>query len=241
MRLAASTMSETGWSASMVSTRMRGVMTSAAVRPENFRVRAMKLAVPASSVPMAAERRTSEASSAGVRAPEISSLASRPKTFRTLLEKPFRTTIAGLKMAVKTSCGRATALPIGKDSAMAMFLGTSSPISMDSRVASAIARTSDSEAAAAAGTPSGGEGAFEQLADGRFHDVAGQQRGHGDAQLAAGELGREGLEALEQGLGGGVAGVDGALHGGLVQGDQGKFDGDKEAGAEDEQQACCEE
>ena len=103
----------------------------------------MKLAVPASRVPIAAERRTREASSAGVRAPEISSLASRPKTLSTLLEKPLSTTMAGLKMAVKTSCGRATALPTWKDSAMAMFLGTSSPISMDSRVAMAIARTRD--------------------------------------------------------------------------------------------------
>jgi hypothetical protein len=119
----------------MVSTLMRGVITSAAVLVEKFKVRAMKLAVPASSVPIAAERRTSEASSAGVRAPEISSLASKPKTLSTLLEKPLSTTIAGLKMAVKISWGRARALPTGKDKAMAMFLGTSSPRSIESRVA----------------------------------------------------------------------------------------------------------
>ena len=216
-------------------------MTSAAVRPENFSVRAMKLAVPASRVPIAAERRTREASSAGVRAPEISSLASRPKMLSTLLEKPLSTTMAGLKIAVKISCGRARALPTWNDSAMAMFLGTSSPISMDRRVAKAIARTSDTEETAAVRQPQGAQRAFEQLADRRFHDVAGEQRGDGDAQLAAGELRGQGLEAFEQGRGGGVAVIHGPLDRGLVKGNEGEFNGDEEAGSEDEQQACCRE
>ncbi len=163
VRRAASTMSETGWSASMVSTRMRGVITSAAVRVEKFRVRATKFAVPASSVPMAAERRTREASSAGVRAPEISSLASSPKTLSTLLENPLSTTIAGLNTAVNISCGRARALPTWKDSAMAMFLGTSSPSSMDSRVASTMARTSEMEATATSGSPTAASGPSRSL------------------------------------------------------------------------------
>ncbi|MCB5281765.1 hypothetical protein BJQ89_01516 [Arthrobacter sp. ES1] len=163
VRRAASTMSETGWWPSIVSILMRGVITSAAVRPENLSVRSMKLAVPASRVPIAAERRTREASSAGVRAPEISSLASRPKIFRTLLEKPLSTTMAGLKIAVKISCGRASALPTWKDSAIAIFFGTSSPISMDSRVAKAIARTRDTEDAAAAGNPRAASGASSSL------------------------------------------------------------------------------
>jgi hypothetical protein len=123
----------------------------------------MKLAVPASSVPMAADRRTREASSAGVRAPEISSLASSPKTFSTLLENPLRTMMAGLKMAVNTSWGRATALPMGKDNEMAMFFGTSSPISIDSSVAMVIAITSETEAAAGSGTPAAVSGPSSSL------------------------------------------------------------------------------
>ena len=190
---------------------------------------------------MAAERRTREASSAGVRAPEISSLASSPKTFRTLLENPLSTTMAGLKTAVKTSCGRATALPIGNDSAMAMFFGTSSPISMDSSVASVMARTRDTEPVIVGRDPDGGQRPFEQLADGGLHHVAGQQGGQGDAQLAAGQLGGQGFEALQQRLGGGVAVVHGALDRGLVQGYEGELDGHKEAGAKDEQQARCKE
>jgi hypothetical protein len=86
----------------------------------------------------------------------------------------------------------------------------------------------------------GGQGSFDQGADGRLHDVAGQKGGHGDAQLAAGELGGQRFEALEQRLGRGVAVVDGPLDRGLVKGDQGEFNGYKEAGAEDEQQASPE-
>ena len=233
-------MSETGWSPSMVSTRMRGVMTSAAVRPENLRVRAMKLAVPASRVPIAAERRTREASSAGVRAPEISSLASRPKMLSTLLEKPLSTTMAGLKIAVKISCGRARALPTWNDSAMAMFFGTSSPISMDRRVAKAIAMNERHGGNRGFRQAQGAQRGFEQFAHRWFHDVAGEQGGDGDAQLAAGELRGQGLEAFEQGRGGSVAVIHGPLDGGLVKGNEGEFNGYEEAGSEDEQQACSE-
>ena len=109
---AAAIRSATVWSASMVSTRIRGVITSAAVRPEKTSVLARKLAVPASSVPIAAERRTSDASSAGVRAPESSSLASSPKRFRTLLEKPFSTARWRLEDGGEDQLGPATALPI---------------------------------------------------------------------------------------------------------------------------------
>ncbi|BAS17301.1 hypothetical protein AHiyo8_56040 [Arthrobacter sp. Hiyo8] len=128
-------------------------MTSAAVRAEKFRVRATKLAVPASRVPSSAERRTREASSEGERAPEISSLASSPTRLSTLFEKPLSTMIAGLNTAVNISCGRASARPSGNAKARAMFLGTSSPISIDKPVAKAMARMSDKDWAAASGSP----------------------------------------------------------------------------------------
>ena len=128
-------------------------MTSAAVRSEKLSVRATKVAVPLSRVPMAAERRTREAHSDGERAPEISSLASIPNRCNTLLEKPFKTVMAGLKMAVNSNCGRAKSLPISRGLAMAMFLGTSSPISMDNSVAISMAMARAMPATAASGTP----------------------------------------------------------------------------------------
>ena len=45
---------------------------------------------------------------------------------------------------------------------------------------------------------------------------------------------------LSSGTARGVAVVHGALHSGLVKGNKGKFDGDKKAGAEDQQEACRE-
>ena len=50
-------------------------------------------------------------------------------------------------------------------------------------------------------------------------------------------MGGQGLKALQQGHGLGVALVDGFLDVGLVQGDEGKLDGDEETGAQDQQQA----
>ncbi len=116
-----------------------------------------------------------------------------------------------------------------------MFFGTSSPSSMDSRVASTMAMTRETDAAATSGIPTAASGRLEEPAHRWFHDVAGQEGGQGDAQLAAGKLGGQGLQALEQGNRTGVAVVDGPLDSGLVKGDQGKFDGDEEAGAGDQQ------
>ena len=136
--------SMTSWTCavcSMVCIWMRGVMTSAAERSEKRTVRSTNSAASLSSVPISALRRTRETNSAGERAPEISSLTSRPKRCRTLLEKPLSTMMAGLKMAVKISCGRATARPMSKALAMARFLGTSSPMTIESSVASNMATT----------------------------------------------------------------------------------------------------
>ena len=49
------------------------------------------------------------------------------------------------------------------DRAMAMFLGTSSPSSMESRVAITIASTRETDAATAPGSPSSGQRRLEQL------------------------------------------------------------------------------
>ena len=237
LRRAASRMSDTGWSASMVSTRMRGVITSAAVRPEKFRVRAMKFAVPGSSVPMAADLRTREASSAGVRAPEISSLASSPKTLSTLFEKPFRSTMAGLKMAVKISCGRASTRPMRNDERdRHVFRDQFAQQHGQTRRDHHRHHQGDGTGHGL-GDADGGKRRLEQRAHGRLHDVAGQQRGHGDAELAAGQLRRQGFQALEQRHCRGVAVVNGTLHSGLVQRNKGKFDGDEETGSENEQQS----
>ena len=108
-------------------------MTSAAVRAGEVKRAGDEVAVPASSVPISAERRTREASSAGVRAPEISSLASRPKRFKTLVRESVQHHDGRLEDRSEHSCGRAKRLPKGNARAIAMFLGTSSPKSMDKR------------------------------------------------------------------------------------------------------------
>ena len=153
MLRARSRTSGSAWSSPTVSTRMRGVITSAAVRSAKRSVRSRNEAVCASSVPSCAERRTSEESSSGLRAPEISSLASMPTRASTPLENPFRTRIAGLNTVLNTSWGRASARPITMGSAMDMFLGISSPRSIESRVATTIATTSETVPTTPAGSP----------------------------------------------------------------------------------------
>ena len=96
-----------------MSTWRRAVITSEAVRSENSRVRATKLAVPASRVPRSAERRTIEDSSSGERAPDSSSFGSMPSPCSTALAVPFISTTSGFITAVNISWGRAMARPTG--------------------------------------------------------------------------------------------------------------------------------
>ena len=66
----------------------------------------------------------------------------------------------------------------------------------------------------ASGQTQAADGAGGERLDGGVEGVTGQQRGDGDADLAAGQLSGECLEAAQDGVGGFIAGVLCLLHGG---------------------------
>ena len=109
--------------------------TSSAVLPENEIDRASRPAVGSSRVPWAPDRRTSEPSSSTDRAERSSSCGSMPIIRSTPLAVPLSTQISGRKSMVENRIGPTTVLAVASGSAMAMFLGTSSPNTMDSTVA----------------------------------------------------------------------------------------------------------
>ncbi len=80
-------------SSATVTTRPRGVMISCAVRSPNASERCSSAAVPRSSVPVSAERRTSEASSSAERADASSSCGSMPIRRRIAFAVSLRTRI----------------------------------------------------------------------------------------------------------------------------------------------------
>ena len=123
----------------MLATRGRGVITSEAVCPENSSVRCSRVAVSFSSSPALAERRTREDSSSAVRAPESSSFGSIPIDRSTPLALPLRTTTAGLSTVVNSVWNGMTSFAVCTGRARAKFFGTSSPMIMEARVATAIA------------------------------------------------------------------------------------------------------
>ena len=136
-------------------TRTRGVSTSSAVLPENEIDRASRPAVGFSSVPCAAERRTSESSSTAERAERSSSCGSTPISFSTALAVPFSTTISGLNSMVEIRIGVMTVFAVSSGSAIAMFFGTSSPNTMDSTVAIDRPKISPTVSAVASRQPDG--------------------------------------------------------------------------------------
>ena len=89
----------------------------------------------------------------------------------------------------------------------------------------------------AGGQTQAADGAGGERLDGGVEGVTGQQRGNGDADLAAGELSRERLEAAQDGVGGFIAGVLCLLHGGGFECYEGELYGNEEARSQDEQQA----
>ena len=125
----------------MLATRGRGVMTSCAVWSAKASVRARSVAVSLSRLPSLAERRTSEVSSSAVRAPESSSLGSMPTSRRIAFAVLFSSVTAGRKIAVNTTWKGMTTLPIARGRDSARFFGTSSPMIIESRVATTIAMT----------------------------------------------------------------------------------------------------
>ena len=219
-------------------TRTRGVSTSSAVLPENEIDRASRPAVGCSRVPCAADRRTSESSSTADRADRSSSCGSTPIIRSTAFAVPLSTTISGLNSIVDTRIGVTTILAVSSGSAMAMFLGTSSPNTIDSTVATISPNSAPTDLAATArparSPPASGG---DQIGQRGLHDEAQRQGGDGDADLRAGQLGRQRAQADHQRPGAAVT-LRGLLGDGRpVGGDQAELGGDVQCGAGDQDEA----
>ncbi len=127
---------------STVSIRTRGVITSAASRSANRNDRPSSAARSTSNVPSIADRRTSELNSSAVRAPESSSCGSMPRARTTTFAVWLRTSTNGLKIVVNPACSGTTIRATRTGTAMAKFFGTSSPKSIEPRVATTTPVTS---------------------------------------------------------------------------------------------------
>ena len=139
---------ESSWET--VTTRPRGVMISCAVRSPNASVRCSSAAVPRCSVPVSAERRTSEASSSGDRADASSSCGSMPIRRRIAFAVLLRTEMIKPAARVNPRWKPWTALAVASGLAIARFFGTSSPntivtpVARMSAIASAMPGTTSS-------------------------------------------------------------------------------------------------
>ena len=111
-------------------------MRSSATRSVKRSERSSSVAVPSSRVPCWALERTSELSSRGERAERSSSAGSTPSLRTMALAKALSAPISQRKACAKPLCSQTTARAVRSGSAMARFLGTSSPNTIDKVVAS---------------------------------------------------------------------------------------------------------
>ena len=137
--------------------RTRGVMTSAAVRSPKSSERVTSRAVPSSRVPASADRRTSEASSWGVRAPESSSCGVMPNSRSTRLAEPLSTTMSGRVSTEKRRTGSATTRAVRSGAEMPRNWGSSSPKTIEKTVAMTRARAAETGLDQRGGQPQPGE------------------------------------------------------------------------------------
>lgn len=106
-----------------------------------------------SSIPALAERRTSDESSSADRAPESSSFGSMPNERRIPFALPFSSEMAGRNTHVNAVWNGITSTAVCRGRASAKFLGTSSPSTIDSRVATTTAVMVPTGRTNASGTP----------------------------------------------------------------------------------------
>jgi hypothetical protein len=128
----------------------------------------------ASSSPSIAERRTRKPSSSALRAPESSSLGSMPTRRISALAVLLNSRITGLNTAVNAACIGTTNLAVASGTARAKFLGTSSPITMENRVASAMPITVPNTGTIPSATPrpSSGPRSSELMAGSKVYPVS---------------------------------------------------------------------
>ena len=125
--------------------RARGLITSAAVCSPKLSDLVTSRAVPASSVPAWADRRTSEASSCGVRAPDSSSLGVMPSARRNRFAEPLSTKIRGRATSAKPRTGIATTFAVASGAEIPRNCGSSSPNTIENNVAMTRARPAATE------------------------------------------------------------------------------------------------
>ena len=148
--------------------------------------------MPSSRVPASAERRTSEASSCGVRAPDSSSCGVMPTVRSTRLAEPLSTMISGRARTEKTRTGSATTWAVAQRGGDAEELGQQ--LAEDHREDG---REDQRQGARRRPrphrlrSPSRVSGPLSSRPDGRLGEVADDERRQGDADLRGGELGRE--------------------------------------------------
>ena len=212
--------------------RARGLITSAAVCSPKPRDLVTSLAVPASSVPAAAERRTSEASSCGVRAPDSSSRGVMPSARRNRLAEPLSTKISGRATSAKPRTGIATTLAVASGAEMPRNCGSSSPKTIENRVAITRATTAATDSSVEPVEPGGLQRRLEQHPERRGGEEAEDERRQRDADLGCGELRREPSQRPQDDLGAGVPGVHGLLHGRPVERDQRELGGHEDGGTD---------
>ena len=120
--------------------------------------------------------------------------------------------------------------------AMAMFLGTISPKIIVTTVPRARPSAERERRDDALGHAGRGQRAVDEVGDRRLGQETDGQVGHGDADLGAGELGRQRAQRELDAAGALVTRGGGALDAGPVDGDEGELGGDEQAAGGHERQ-----
>ena len=181
----------------------------------------------------------SEASSVELRAERSSSCGSMPRRaderVGRAVEHPDRPRAStAVKPRWKRWVARATAIGL----ASARFLGTSSPKIIVAMVPSVSPMPTAIGVTAPSGHAEAVERPVDQLGDRGLGQEADRQVGDRDADLGAGELGREAAQCLLQPLRRGVTSGGRPLDLAAVDGDEGELGRDEHAAGEDEEQRC---
>ena len=137
-----------------------------------------------------------------------------PSRRRIQLAVPFVSLITGVNSIENSTCGPATARAVSNGLATARYWATSSPKTIDTDVAISRASARARPSATFLVNDSPVEHGLEQPGDQRLGEVTGDQRGHGYADLRAGQLERQRavgpLDHLVAPTAGAGVGVDGA-------------------------------
>ena len=145
--------------------------------------------------------------------------------------------MSGRSALVKPRCSGATMRAVGSGRLMARFFGISSPTTIEKPLTRMIATHGRDDAADRLPEHGVLQRQPQQPRDGRLRGVTEQDGGQRDAQLGAGQLGRQPAQRLDHRLAAAVVGRRLALDQARVQRDQRELARDEHGGAEREQDA----